>query len=425
MFGSSVLDVAIGVTFVFVFISVISSAVREGVESILKQRALDLERGIREILSDPDGTTITKTFFEHPLIATLFAGGYDPKLLIPSLDITGAGSKFHMPVLKRRNLPSYIPAANFAGALIDIVGRGAVGVVPTAAAVSGALSVDSLRATVLTLPNDKLQRAFLSALDYAKGDLDLARKNLEGWFDSSMDRVSGWYKRRTQLALFLIGLFAAVALNIDAITVIEKISTDQVLRKALVEASEKLVACRPKPADAAKETEPDAGVRQGDNPCEADEIPITGRSIAVLNQELTDIGLPIGWEKALPMPQAKGWRCGENSNFLSCIPGHEPQYLLFIMGWLITAFATMLGAPFWFDILNKLVSLRGSLKAASTGEAPPTSPPAPAGSAGPPAAPAGPPNPQAPGGQAASPSAVPTVSAQPNEWADGKEEGVL
>jgi len=33
-----------------------------------------------------------------------------------------------------------------------------------------------------------------------------------------------------------------------------------------------------------------------------------------------------------------------------------------ILGWLITALAISLGAPFWFDLLNKLMTLRGSIK---------------------------------------------------------------
>jgi hypothetical protein len=34
--------------------------------------------------------------------------------------------------------------------------------------------------------------------------------------------------------------------------------------------------------------------------------------------------------------------------------------LLKLIGWLITAGATVLGAPFWFDTLKKLVNIRGT-----------------------------------------------------------------
>ena len=39
---------------------------------------------------------------------------------------------------------------------------------------------------------------------------------------------------------------------------------------------------------------------------------------------------------------------------------------LSIPGWLITALAISLGAPFWFDLLNKLMKLRSSVAASST-----------------------------------------------------------
>jgi len=37
-----------------------------------------------------------------------------------------------------------------------------------------------------------------------------------------------------------------------------------------------------------------------------------------------------------------------------------------IIGWLITALALSLGAPFWFDLLNKLMNLRSSLTTPAT-----------------------------------------------------------
>ena len=49
-----------------------------------------------------------------------------------------------------------------------------------------------------------------------------------------MDRVSGWYKRRVQLMLFLVGLFVAIVLNIDTITTATRLMNDDTLRDSLV-----------------------------------------------------------------------------------------------------------------------------------------------------------------------------------------------
>ena len=236
MFGSVIIDVAIGLIFVFVFVSLIASSVAEGIEGILKTRAMDLEKGIREILNDPKGKK-TKELFAHPLIHSLFIGEYDPDSIKQDVKLPWKAPQSHMRWLSRRNLPSYIPAKNFAEALLDIIARGPVGgkpVDPSAPDPAAALDLDKWREAVKKIGNKKLERAVLNALDYSGGELDKAKANLAAWFDSSMDRVSGWYKRRVQMILFAIGLVVAVVLNIDALTTATRLMNDRALRDAIV-----------------------------------------------------------------------------------------------------------------------------------------------------------------------------------------------
>jgi hypothetical protein len=72
MFGSQILEVAIGLIFIFVLVSVICSVVREGIESWLKTRAAFLEHGIRELLHDKQAQGLARSFYNHPLIYGLF-----------------------------------------------------------------------------------------------------------------------------------------------------------------------------------------------------------------------------------------------------------------------------------------------------------------------------------------------------------------
>ena len=99
MFGSEMLDVVISLIFVYLLLSLICSALREGIETWLKQRAVYLERGIRELLHDRTGEGLVKMLYTHPLIYSLYQGEYKP-------DETKAG-KF-LPA--RSNLPTYIPS---------------------------------------------------------------------------------------------------------------------------------------------------------------------------------------------------------------------------------------------------------------------------------------------------------------------------
>ena len=183
MFGSSILEVAIGVVFVFILVSIICSAIREGIEAWLKTRAAYLEYGIRELLHDRSGNGLANAFYNHPLIYSLFSGEYRPREYSDSPSILAGG----------QNLPSYIPAGNFATALMDIAARGPKTDLQTGDPNPGPITLNSIRENILNIDNQAVRRALLTALDNADGDLTKARANLEAWFNSGMDRVSGWY----------------------------------------------------------------------------------------------------------------------------------------------------------------------------------------------------------------------------------------
>src|SRR5262245_22127151 len=102
MFGSKILDVAIGIIFLYILISILCSAIRESIEAWLKTRASHLEHGIRELLSDRGAEGLVISFFNHPLIYGLFSGEYKPGGAARSPGMFASGG----------NLPSYIPAKN-------------------------------------------------------------------------------------------------------------------------------------------------------------------------------------------------------------------------------------------------------------------------------------------------------------------------
>jgi hypothetical protein len=108
MLGLEMFDVAIGLVFVFLLLSLVCSAFNEIIEALFKKRATYLEQGIRALLNDKDGTGVVEELYNHPLISGLFGGMYNPK-------------KIRSWRLGRTNLPSYIPARNFALALMDLV----------------------------------------------------------------------------------------------------------------------------------------------------------------------------------------------------------------------------------------------------------------------------------------------------------------
>ena len=188
MFNSSILDAAVGLLFVFLLVSTVCAAMREALEHVLKTRASYLECGIRELHKDAQAKGLAKQVFDHPLIQGYYQGDYAP-------------AESTKPRLWRpgKNLPSYIPTKNFALALLDLAARGPQTNAPSD---TSQPTSDNIRATIGKLDNPYVERVVLMALDSAQGNLDKARATLERWYDGAMDRVSGWYKRSTQLVIF-------------------------------------------------------------------------------------------------------------------------------------------------------------------------------------------------------------------------------
>lgn len=305
MFGSSILEVAIGLVLVYLLLSLICSAVQESLEAWLKIRASNLEKGLRELLHDQDGSQLVKDLYHHPLIFGLFQGSYNPD---------GVRSRL------TTNLPTYIPSSSFAAALMDTIVRGPVpGSTADVTPPTGELTFDSLHAAVSNSKtlNASVQRVLLLSLDAAQGDLVKAQANIEAWFNSGMDRVSGWYKRRMQMVLVVIGLAIAIILNVDSLNVAKALYKNDALRASVVAKAGAVVNNGTMPADLSKE------------------------ALATLET----LQLPIGWQGKAPIMQ-KAWEA---------LPGS-------FVGWLITAMAISFGAPFWFDLLNKLMVIRSTIK---------------------------------------------------------------
>lgn len=356
MFGSDVLEVAIGTIFVILIASLLASSIREMIESLLKARAVQLEKGLRTLLDDPTGKTALKELFDHPMLLGLFEGSYDPdSQLTPTMKhVVGqvASSEVGARTLKwGTKLPSYIPSRNFALALLDVVSGGSKDGVT--------LDLNAVKANAMTLPDGNVRQAVLIAVSEAENDIERARASLEAWFDSSMDRVSGWYKRKTQIVLLAIGLILAIALNIDSINVVRALSTSTASRQQVIAR-----------VDAAYATLNSA---RGNLPPEQ------------IKDELNGLAGVIGWNSLHAKAEAA------KADHLRMLEGQAPAALndkqkqqwaleriplkvadfggyfwshfpLILVGWILTAIAVSLGAPFWFDLLNKFMVVRATVK---------------------------------------------------------------
>jgi hypothetical protein len=210
--------------------------------------------------------------------------------------------------------------------------------------------------------NQTLSALFFNMEDYAadkEKQIAAARDNLEGWFNSSMDRVSGVFKRYSQLVAVLLGVSIALFLNVDSLSLAQYLWREPAVREILV-----TQASNYQPPEGQSEASPRETVQQ-------------------LTQQFGSLNLPVGWDIAIygQQIQALGGLATYNSDcqlfprgsqyfgipvFTTNICITQPHsaestnLLLKLFGLLITAGATAQGAPFWFDVLKKFVNLRGT-----------------------------------------------------------------
>ncbi len=167
------------------------------------------------------------------------------------------------------------------------------------------------------------------------------RLEIENAFDSSMQRASGVYKRNAKGVAILIGLALAVSANADAFHMISRLSKDSALRDTITNSAGEVL------------------LRNSNNGIvNLDEL----RSEA--DRALTVIALPIGWGDN-NLEQQIGWRRNLKQQQVGIkITKPEPfpywKILMMIPGWIISSIAIAMGAPFWFDLLGKIVNVRNA-----------------------------------------------------------------
>jgi hypothetical protein len=300
-----ILDVAIGICFIYLLLGLICSTVNEMVSGWLRTRSKFLEQGIGRLLGN---AALAKALYNHPLIRTLAAND-------------GAAR------------PSYIPAERFISALTDVLtGPG-----------KSPSDMAALKLGLAAAGNEQLNEALTALLDRPGMDAAAARVHLEKWFDDGMERVSGWYKRNAQRNALILACAITIVLNADTMRIARTLWTSPTVSAVVVEqAKARAERARPDPV----------------NPTPAAPMQ------ALTDQEQALLGEVTGWSGDQRPPGATffAWLW----SILRC----------HLLGWILTAIAVSLGAPFWFDTLNRFVNLRSAGRAPDKGTQPPTPAPA-------------------------------------------------
>jgi hypothetical protein len=376
LFGSTTLEVAIGMVFVYLLLSLLCSAINEYIEATLNYRGKNLRKGIELLLNDQGSgeqhLTPLSRFLQNLRITSPIPSSDnntatgDAASSSPSSPADPAAGKINLVDAlynhgliralyrdqRQRKLPSYIPARTFALALWNMAGDSLSG--------SDTTDLEKIKTVIRQkVPHVELQQALITLIDEAGGDFDKARKNIEEWYNAAMDRVSGWYKRRVQIILLLLGFGMAVALNADSINIGKALFQDDALRRSIVDQAEKfgpLPTPTPQASPAATEAEQEAAKKKAVDDAEL--------RMKVVRAQLNETGLPLGWVRTKIDAQGKVTNPDDMRRRPMFGNGNTEWqlWLIKLAGLLLTGLAISQGAPFWFDILNKFMVIRSTVK---------------------------------------------------------------
>src|SRR5580692_4616955 len=302
------LDVVIGIVMIFLAVSLVCSSVNEVLAAAFELRASTLEGALESLL----GSSLAARILAQPIVPSATSGTDSKKT------------------------PPYIEPGLFATALLDCIlpdpaASGAAPAAPVAAQQvadgAPAPSVPSQQFVaahdaITNLPDDgpaerSLKRSLLALLRGAHGDYAKLQTQIANWYNAYMDRIGGAYKRRSQWIIAIIAVAVVGSLNVDSLKIYKQLTMQPIFAAALAEKAKAMVAS------------PAPGARVP---------PDIGSAVDAINAKIVAFPVPIGWHRDDSPSVNPWWRKA--------------------IGLFITALAASLGAPFWFDALNRLANLR-------------------------------------------------------------------
>jgi hypothetical protein len=298
----AMLDVAIGLFFIYLTLSLLVSGIQELIATVLEWRAKQLKEAIQIILGDNEANDL----WNHPLIRSL----NQRKILRGSVG------------------PSYISSKMFAATLLEII--------QTDYDFNASGTIDDIVESIKE--NKKLdpeiqRRIYSIALiaqrkaSASENGIKSLEKEIRIWFDQSMERASGVYNRNVKGVAFLIGLGVTLALNADTFHILEKLNKDAALRSSINQVATKIVAENKEP------------------------------TLDKINSYLDDnITMPLGWSTREEFNRQINSRYPAKPQLGDWVFG----IIKLIFGWLLSAGAIAMGAPFWFDLLGKFINVRNA-----------------------------------------------------------------
>jgi hypothetical protein len=340
---SALLDTLITMAFVYTLMSILVTFMTETWNRFRKLRGKLLKKALIRLLNDPLNKNYCELLYEHPLVRGMR--------------------------VNEKHLPSYISTPVFIDAFLDLLRREGnephvymttdgnmhVAELPTMDA------FQSVRNGIGAMAHSPLKTRLTSMLDNTT-DIATFRGALVTWYNEYQDSITGIFKESTKRVAIIMGCVLSFMINVDSISLFREVYTNEQLRDVMVQEAINWSTQNPTlPATT-------ANLAQNDTTAAVDlsvqqSISDVGRRMDSLNHYLVENKLPVGWNCPNCCEDADKSSLGFWQEFTQCIKSRwgeksKADRVVVFLGWIFTTIAISFGAPVWFDLLNKFISLR-------------------------------------------------------------------
>lgn len=378
MLGIDALDIVIGLLFVYLLFSLFVTILNEIISSLFQIRGKELQFVIDVMITQP----LRENFYSHPRIKA-----YSKRSLLRRLKNPLPDNK-KKPRPDKEILPSSISPKDFAQILLDMC-------ISDIEAKSEKpledINYDDIIAYLSTLEKEQSsinEITFLkSRVEEARINYELIRKEslswythlvseLEDWYEDMMSYASEWYKRKLRFILIALGFVVAIIFNVNTFNVVENLANDPEARALIVQQAEQFIEDY-HTVDGKVVAISDSAMIEFANTAEVNLFlqnkrkellasPDSAKVDSILRAQyptlntIDSLSTQTRYLVEKQLAEATsilglGW---ENTDKPSGFMGYIKQ----LLGWFITALAISLGAPFWFDMLNKVVNIRRAVQ---------------------------------------------------------------
>ncbi len=342
------LDVALSLTFFYFVTSMFVSGIVEFINTVIEKRAAFLQKALEKLQNSE--SKFWDDFKNSPFIKNLE-------------DETDKNWK-----LWSRKI-SYLDSSTFVSAIINILQKTSL---EEEISLSFINDFDRLKQQISQFEKGTLQE-ILATLAQESATLNEFELKLANWYNQYMEHVSGWFKRYARLVVMIISAVVTIALNLNTVVITRQLASDKSLRNSIVAMAQKTVknaadSTKQDSISTAKFLKNDVGFQKflstnhpnlinkdgtKNTPTDKAKIEYQEAVAKYLEGSIQGLGLNIGYkttsEDASVIIREAFYQNGAN-------------VWTTIIGWILTVAALSFGAPFWFDLLVKLVNVRNVMK---------------------------------------------------------------